>query len=114
VAITYFAITSTDPGGTHNIDLPEVVGDKVFGVARLWYNTTPPTPTAKWIVLGENIALADSPRLRAISTQRKAQILQEMQRWLDLSRSQLSDYGIALGRNFRVELQLSQSLVDAV
>lgn len=114
MAITYHAITSTEAGETtRNLDLPDAVAVKMVGIVHLW-NVTARTPSAKWIVIGEDVALADSARLRTITTARKNAIVNEVAKAMDLSHASMAEYGVSLGRKFSVDVFIADATVAAI
>lgn len=111
MAITYFAFTAADPDDPV---VSDAVAYKARGFLHCWVEGTPNTPSAKWVVVGDDILAADDPGLRSISTQNRNRIITALNAVLAYSRADLAQYGRSLGRGFQADVALPAATVNAL
>jgi hypothetical protein len=123
MAVTYFAIdgganvnSAGEPvaGYRKSLDIPDALLAKLRGSVHVWSNAVPPVASNKWIVIGDDIVLADSARLRSISTQLKNRIVNYVATVMGASKADLAQYGSSLKRSFHADIQVPQADVDAL
>lgn len=113
MAITYFAIVSTDPD-PKCLDLPAACVAGFRAAVRLWNTATPSVASNKWLIIGDNWSTGTDARLRSVSTANRNTFLSTFNTDATRHAFAIADFGATTRKFLRHDIHVAQSLIDAL